>query len=390
MSSSDAGPDAALDQYIWVSSNTPGGWDAEPELPDLTNQDPTASGANQSPSASSSSAPAGAGSSSASQPTQEQPRRRRRPVLKQCRICLDQTTEDVDPELGRLISPCKCKGSARYVHEECLRAWRLHSANSQSFYKCPTCHFEYRFLRLKVAQMMASTILVASITTLILLITVYILGFVADPIINLYINPWYAVEGGNFSFTINGFTVYGPALHNTPRSPPLPRSADGVGIVEHMARGLSALGLIGFGKVLIFSHHWIRYIFGGPGVRRGDGRDRMGQLSWVIIIWGVINFLIFVWGYVRGWTKGILDKIAAGVADIGSEEGDDEEEEEAVPEREVKQEVKQEGIKHGEAKEAAFKKEAVEEAIDGKDSKEDFPEDGPVRRKGYTTEQPES
>ncbi|EGX48034.1 hypothetical protein AOL_s00081g361 [Orbilia oligospora ATCC 24927] len=368
MSSSEADP-----EYIWVSSNTPGGWDAEPQLPDFTNPDPTAS------ASSSSSTRAGPSSSSTSQPTQEQPRRRRRPVLKQCRICLDQTTEDVDPELGRLISPCKCKGSARYVHEECLRAWRLHSANSQSFYKCPTCHFEYRFLRLRVAQMMASTVLVGSITALILLITVYILGFVADPIINLYINPWYAVDGGNFSFTINGFTVYGPALHNTPRSPPIPRSAVGVGIVEHMVRGLSALGLIGFGKVLIFSHHWIRYIFGGPGVRRGDGRDRLGQLSWIIIIWGVVNFLIFVWGYVKGWTKNILDKIAAGVADIGSEDDDEEEEEgpatENVPKNDMKEEVKQEGSKEKDVKTDVF---------DEKEVKEEVSEDGPIRRKGYT------
>ncbi|KAF3199214.1 hypothetical protein TWF192_010680 [Orbilia oligospora] len=375
MSSSEADP-----EYIWVSSNTPGGWDAEPELPDFTNPDPTAS------ASSSSSTRAGpSSSSSTSQPTQEQPRRRRRPVLKQCRICLDQTMEDVDPELGRLISPCKCKGSARYVHEECLRAWRLHSANSQSFYKCPTCHFEYRFLRLRVAQMMASTVLVGSITALILLITVYILGFVADPIINLYINPWYAVDGGSFSFTVNGFTVYGPALHNTPRSPPIPRSAAGVGIVEHMVRGLSALGLIGFGKVLIFSHHWIRYIFGGPGVRRGDGRDRMGQLSWIIIIWGVVNFLIFVWGYVRGWTKNILDKIAVGVADIGSEDDDDEEEEEGpatenVPKNDVKEEVKQEGAKEEDVKPDVF---------DEKEVKEEVSEHGPIRRKGFT-EAPET
>ncbi|KAF3208639.1 hypothetical protein TWF679_007697 [Orbilia oligospora] len=240
MSSSEADP-----EYIWVSSNTPGGWDAEPELPGFTNPDPTAS------ASSSSSTRAGpSSSSSTSQPTQEQPRRRRRPVLKQCRICLDQTMEDVDPELGRLISPCK--------------------------------------------------------------------GFVADPIINLYINPWYAVDGGSFSFTVNGFTVYGPALHNTPRSPPIPRSAVGVGIVEHM-------------------------------------------------------------------TKNILDKIAVGVADIGSEDDDDEEEEEGpatenVPKNDVKEEVKQEGAKEEDVKPDVF---------DEKEVKEEVSEHGPIRRKGFT-EAPET
>ncbi|EPS45271.1 hypothetical protein H072_741 [Dactylellina haptotyla CBS 200.50] len=334
MATGETDQDAALQQYIWVSSNTPGGWDSEPEIPQIHTQTPTTT-SEPGPSATSTSHPStGPASDPGPSTTQEIPRRRRRRV-KQCRICLDTTTEDADEELGRLISPCKCKGSARYVHEECLRAWRLQSANSQSFYKCPTCHFEYRFQRLKAAQIIASTGLQVTITALIFVLTVYILGFVADPIINLYVNPWYAVEGGNFSFTINGFTVYGPTMANRVPRTPMGNAAGGkVGWLEHMVRGMSALGLIGFAKVLVFSHHWIRYIFGGPpGVaRRGEGRDRLGQLSWIIIIWGVVNFLIFVWGYVRNWTKGILDKIAAGVADIGSDDPDEDAEDDGVKE----------------------------------------------------------
>ncbi|KAF3911469.1 hypothetical protein ABW20_dc0106008 [Dactylellina cionopaga] len=323
--------DAALQQYIWVSSNTPGGWDSEPEIPRPTPTSQPEPGPSGEHSSSSSSKP-----ESSSQPSQQEIPRRRRRRVKQCRICLDSTTEDIDPELGRLISPCRCRGSARYVHEECLRAWRLHSANSQSFYKCPTCHFEYQFRRLKIAQVIASAAVQIGITGIIFLITVYALGFVADPIINFYVNPWYAVDS-DFSFTVNGFTVFGPTMRNRANTAPRPLvNPDGkVGLLEHMARGMSALGLIGFAKVLVFSHHWIRYIFGGPpGVaQRGGGRDRIGQLSWIIIIWGVVNFLIFVWGYVRGWTKGILDKIAHGVQDIGAAEDDeDAEEEEGVKE----------------------------------------------------------
>ncbi|KAJ6260315.1 E3 ubiquitin-protein ligase [Drechslerella dactyloides] len=323
--SQDTDQDAGLQQYIWVNSNTPGGWDTEPELPKPDNSaDASAS--------SGSSATAGPsfsqdGGQSTSRDTPRRPRRRR---VKQCRICLDTSTEDADPELGRLISPCLCKGSARYVHEECLRAWRLHSANEQSFYKCPTCHFEYQFRRLKIAQVIASAAVQIGITALIFLITVYVLGFIADPIINLYINPWYAVDGGNFSFSVNGFTVYGPTMRSRAAPNPVAAQAQGkVGLLEHMVRGMSALGLIGFAKLLVFSHNWLRYIFGGaPGVaQRQNGRDRLGQLSWIIIIWGVVNFLIFVWGYVRNWTKGLLDKIAVGVADIGSGQDDDDDDE---------------------------------------------------------------
>lgn len=42
-----------------------------------------------------------------------------------CRICF------CGPEEGRLISPCLCKGSMKYVHLLCLQHWRTASANSK-------------------------------------------------------------------------------------------------------------------------------------------------------------------------------------------------------------------------------------------------------------------
>ena len=36
----------------------------------------------------------------------------------QCRICFS------GAEDGRLIAPCNCAGTQRYVHEECLRKWQ--------------------------------------------------------------------------------------------------------------------------------------------------------------------------------------------------------------------------------------------------------------------------
>ena len=36
----------------------------------------------------------------------------------QCRICFS------GAEDGKLISPCKCDGTQKYVHEECLRKWQ--------------------------------------------------------------------------------------------------------------------------------------------------------------------------------------------------------------------------------------------------------------------------
>ncbi|VDL61261.1 unnamed protein product [Hymenolepis diminuta] len=53
-----------------------------------------------------------------------------------CRICHDSS---VDETLGRLIAPCLCDGSLKYVHEKCIQRW-IDISNSK---RCELCHFEY-------------------------------------------------------------------------------------------------------------------------------------------------------------------------------------------------------------------------------------------------------
>lgn len=38
---------------------------------------------------------------------------------KACRICLDDTEEEGNP----FITPCKCAGSMKFIHLQCLREW---------------------------------------------------------------------------------------------------------------------------------------------------------------------------------------------------------------------------------------------------------------------------
>ena len=53
----------------------------------------------------------------------------------ECRICRG------DAEIGPLLHPCKCAGSIRYVHQECLDAW-LSRTNSVT---CELCHQPFVF-----------------------------------------------------------------------------------------------------------------------------------------------------------------------------------------------------------------------------------------------------
>lgn len=54
-----------------------------------------------------------------------------------CRICYDE-----DPE--GLFTPCKCSGSMRYVHKECLRHWRAVNVYERAFTHCTMCAAEYK------------------------------------------------------------------------------------------------------------------------------------------------------------------------------------------------------------------------------------------------------
>jgi hypothetical protein len=61
-------------------------------------------------------------------------------------------------EEGRLLRPCKCKGSSKYVHEGCLQRWRMQNPNNErNYWKCPTCGYKYRLSRLGWSTFLVST-----------------------------------------------------------------------------------------------------------------------------------------------------------------------------------------------------------------------------------------
>lgn len=74
---------------------------------------------------------------------------------KQCRICFSGPEEE--DALGRLISPCMCAGSMRYVHVSCINAWRGTGANAKAFMECPQCHFRYQIRRTRISGLATST-----------------------------------------------------------------------------------------------------------------------------------------------------------------------------------------------------------------------------------------
>ncbi|ABN67574.2 mRNA poyadenylation and turnover [Scheffersomyces stipitis CBS 6054] len=55
-----------------------------------------------------------------------------------CRICRGEATR-TQP----LLHPCKCRGSIKYIHQECLLEWLRHSNKSSE--KCDICNTQYKF-----------------------------------------------------------------------------------------------------------------------------------------------------------------------------------------------------------------------------------------------------
>ncbi len=56
----------------------------------------------------------------------------------ECRICFDPETPD-----NKLIYPCLCSGTSKYIHENCLRKWRMENYGLVPYKRCMECRFEY-------------------------------------------------------------------------------------------------------------------------------------------------------------------------------------------------------------------------------------------------------
>jgi len=233
-------------------------------------------------------------------PTPTQKQRHYKP--RTCRICLEvvNPTTDIDdslasrvfsskarvryvsedPELGRLLSPCRCKGTQKYVHEGCLQAWRRAAPLSdRNYWQCPTCKFEYRLQRLRWGRWLTSKLLRGVLTFLIMTVTVFVLGFVADPIISFWVDPF-----GSLAETLMDLDLEGPVLVED----------ESDSWITHFTKGFLSLGLLGFLKTMFVMSpwNWLNIRFGGGGRRRrGTGRDRMEQINWALVAIGVVTFL---------------------------------------------------------------------------------------------------
>ena len=245
---------------------------------------------------------------SSNQDPKNPPKPRKQWSPRTCRICLDTvhptfhppadnvsgffqtspsfTYDSVDPDAGRLLRPCKCKGSSKYVHEGCLQAWRHADPGygRRNYWQCPTCGFSYRLERMKWGRWISSTATQFLFTISIFLMALFVMGFVADPIINLYVDPFSIISAA-------------PLSRVGARIEPIFTDDDTPTWTEHFVKGLASLGLLGFVKVIFALSPWQWWNLRSTGIIRGGGnsgntgRDRMANISWIVVVIGVGTFL---------------------------------------------------------------------------------------------------
>ncbi|EPQ32477.1 uncharacterized protein PFL1_00671 [Pseudozyma flocculosa PF-1] len=103
-----------------------------------------------------------------------------------CRICLEGPGDSADDgeSLGRLLSPCKCKGTMKYVHATCLDRWRALSARSSSVVSCDQCGAPYRFRKSPFVGLATSPSLLFALSVFLFVALIWTTGAVASLVLS--------------------------------------------------------------------------------------------------------------------------------------------------------------------------------------------------------------
>lgn len=212
-----------------------------------------------------------------------------------------------EDEYGRLIKPCMCRGSLRYIHELCLSRSRTENNRSGSLWKCHECKHEFNFNKLKLQHYLSSRITIAFFTIAFMMLVVFLLGFVADPIINIYMDPYDSIRGRESIWEELEIT-------SADADSPVPFWA------QHFTKGLISMGLVGFLKTLFLNpFQWINIRIGGTwstsGNRAATGRDRAVNISWIAVIIGVCSAFVFFYRWMQAVVQRQLTKLGNNIVD---------------------------------------------------------------------------
>lgn len=162
----------------------------------------------------------------------------------------------------------------------------------------------------------------AALTLVVVVIGIFILGFIADPILDLWFDPV-----GTISDTVTSVVSDVEATRPSPYQEPDTWT-------EHFAKGFFSLGFVGFVKSIIAMGPWqwlhVRTsgLLGSGGRQRGTGRARMNNFNLLFVAIGAFTFLMAIWKAVKAVSARVLKNVSDKVLDVGEDDdgagGDDE------------------------------------------------------------------
>lgn len=157
------------------------------------------------------------------------------------------------------------------------------SPSNRNLWECPTCKFQYQLQRLTWGKWASSKLVRAGVTVLIMVLSVFLLGFVADPIIRLGSSGPITFLADFTTGVLDEFEELGDWI---PDEQPNTWS-------WHFTRGFMALGFTGLLKSFFTLRPWQWWhIRVGGGVRRGRGRDRLENVNMAMVLLGVATFMM--------------------------------------------------------------------------------------------------
>ncbi|BFZ58248.1 hypothetical protein PYCC9005_005310 [Savitreella phatthalungensis] len=257
---------------------------------------------------------------------------------RQCRICLGGPADG-----DRLISPCRCRGTSRYVHLSCLNEWRRASRNNASFYRCDQCRYHYHFYRTSVARALSSAWALTSATAIAMCFGCFVMGFVVK--LALWGLGSAMDTRSSFSFFGYGLGGWGGPFWYSPIDagkdlvdaatllvPTRPRTLKDVFTLDvyHFVQGFASLGLVGlvgaFGSRSLLG---VRQLFGGGSTRRrrggngrGDSGDGVGfgEAAFILILlFGAAKVALATWSIIRDRINRKLTAMGDKILDVEPE-----------------------------------------------------------------------
>ncbi|CCG80600.1 Predicted protein [Taphrina deformans PYCC 5710] len=229
-----------------------------------------------------------------------------------CRICFSPESPD-----EKLISPCKCRGTSKWIHISCLDQWRMHSQNSKSFYRCDQCHYEYSFRRTDLANLLLSRWTLLALTCVAFTTATFFGGFLVK--LGLFLMPS-SYTSGHSSWYSNFTFFYTPLDAGTDiltaasaLIPSTPHTWQDIFVVDvwHFIQGIISLGILGIvgfmGTGGIFS---LRTFHPRRTRRQGDGIGLAEFAFILVIVLGCGKVALSMWRRVR-------EVIQKRLADLG-------------------------------------------------------------------------